>query len=294
MHSSSKAILVAGIALRHRFVDDAIENQPLLSGPVILASIGAQETGLKTDLLTALPGDLTSTDRLLLNRIDPGLFHVRHLTEPAMQLVTPRHLSNSAAYDIVGTPTIWRAPLRLTRDCYRAVVLSNGDPAWYCSWIHSIGIECPIILDLHGMWFGYRETEIQNCLSRATLVTLTRAEFSSLPRALVARAALGKHGGAALILKDGANGCIARAFGGEVELPAPQVKGEALHDIGAGDLLIGLLAGHLATISKAWTLTDIVQAYHASLSRISELLRSERPDDFVRSFVIDRDRYNLQ
>ena len=84
-----------------------------------------------------------------------------------------------------------------------------------------------------------------------------------------------------LIIKDGPAGLTIMVGGDSSTMPAPVILGPLKTDIGAGDLLLGLLATKLGFASRPTLLPDVEAAYCEVAPIVGRLLRSEGFTNFA-------------
>src|SRR5262249_33428098 len=128
-------------------------------------------------------------------------------------------------------------------------------------------------MDIDAGWAASQSPALRQCLRRAQLVTVTRRDHERLPADCIAGIGLGEPGGPALIIKSGPAGVTVLANGESVALPAPVVQQPIRTDIGAGDLLLGLLSARIALHSRPAFLETIEGAYREACPVVAQLLQ---------------------
>lgn len=272
---------VCGLTFRQLFVDDSGRDTEVarLSGPLLSAGLGVRLAGENPYLLGAVSASLSSDEFALFNTFRSGLNGVKVLQKEPLVLRTPRLLNGSVRYKILGDPALWRGSAQLPEGVNR-LVLANADPAWYAQIVATLRNEIQIFVDLHSQWLPFRPSETLTCLRAASVVTLTEAEYQILPKHLLLKSRLGAQGGPALLIKRGSRGCFLRANDQDIEMSAPELAHAPSHDVGAGDLLIGLLAGH-CPMTRTVDLEDLQRAYLRSMPTLSEFLNCNDPVTFI-------------
>lgn len=258
-------MLVAGLTLRVQLVPPLPEYAaPRLCGPALTAGLGARLfSDRPVKLATTLPRRLEPADDEILAAIDPDWSKspsVEHRDRPALTFVAPRVLGDLAGRIEGGDPTAWMpTPMALRSDA-RCIVLANGDPRCYARNLtrHSQ----LILMDVHGEWLSVRGPEFLTLFELADVVFYNERDTSRLPTG-----ALGILNARTCVVKRGSGGVSVRAGKIIADLPAPKLPGPLLTDIGAGDLLLGAVAGLLSAsdFSSTNLHSAVCEAYSAFL-----------------------------
>jgi sugar/nucleoside kinase (ribokinase family) len=174
-------------------------------------------------------------------------------------------------------PGLWRAAPS-SPDIFndRPLILANGDPDWYQQLLVSAQ-PAIVFMDLHLQWLRVREKALNACLRRTNVVTVTETEYKAMPvtvkSGLILRSE--QH---ALILKRGAQG-VTLIVGNEERALPPPAPTQVNTDVGCGDHLLGLLAGHFIRSGPALAAAPLIdrlsQAYLASLAGLERLMESD-------------------
>jgi hypothetical protein len=250
-----------------------------IGGPLIMAGLGLRSAGEKSFLLGAISSSHSAEDLALLGNFESGASNLRVLQIAPLVLSTPRLLGASSSYQIRGDPALWRGSTSVPKEVNK-LVLANADPAWYAQLLAHSRRDSQVFIDIHSQWIKFRPSETLSCLRAANVVTLTESELQLLPRQVVVQAHLGLQGGPALVIKYGASGCLVRANGREAIVPAPVLLRPASHDVGAGDLLLGLLAAH-CPFKPEIEVEDLVLAYERSMPFLAQFLSCDAPLAFL-------------
>ncbi len=250
-----------------------------IGGPLLMAGLGLRLTGQKSFLLGAISSSHSAEDLALLSNFESGASNLRVLQRAPLQFSTPRLLGTSSAYQISGDPALWRGSTSIPKEVNK-LVLANADPAWYAQLLEHRREGSQVFIDIHSQWIRFRPSETLSCLRVANVVTLTESELQLLPRQVVVQAHLGSQGGPALVIKQGASGCVVRANGREAVVPAPALSRPPSHDVGAGDLLLGLLAANCPFKSEL-EVEDLILAYERSMPFLAQFLSCDAPLAFL-------------
>lgn len=275
---AERPAVVAGLSMRM-----ATAGTPIIGGPAIYAALGVRHSGISTTLLTAVGQDLTDADVAVAAFIDDEHAPLtKRLARPMITWRSPAILGDTGRGALSDDPSLWRA---MPSDNHSidggALILANGDPDWYQALLTMCSPSL-IFMDAHMEWLRVREKALNACLQRAHVITITETEYKALPPAAKSGVALGGND-KALIIKRGAQGITILAGHQRLDLPPP-APALIRTDVGCGDLLIGLLAGHfIASFSmEPQTLIDhLSQAYLNSLPQLSELIESDSPCAFI-------------
>lgn len=257
-----------------------------IGGPLLMAGLGLRWAGVRTLLFGAVSSFHSQDELLLLRSFEGGIANLRVLRKAPLEFSTPRLLGTSSTYQISGDPALWRGSTSLPQGL-RKLVLANADPAWYAQLLAPGRENLQVFFDIHSQWLKFRPSETLSCLRAANVVTLTEDELRLLPRQLLAQARLGSPGGPALLIKHGASGCVVRANGREASVPPPVLSRPASHDVGAGDLLLGLLAAHSPS-ERELEVEDLVLAYERSMPFLAQFLSCDTPIAFLHRELLDR------
>lgn len=276
---AERPAVVAGLSLKM-----AAGGPGVIGGPAIYAALGVRHAGIRTALLTAIGQDLTDGDHDITALIDDAHSPLRQrLARPMIAWRSPAILGDRGRGTLSDDPSLWRAMPHDSRSMDgRAFILANGDPDWYQALLATCAPSV-IFMDAHMEWLRMREKALNACLKAAHVITITETEYRAMP--LSARSGVTFGGNdRALIIKRGAKGIA--IFAGhqcqELPPPAPSVLRT---DVGCGDLMIGLLAGHfLASLSTDPTqalIDRLSQSYMNSLPELAELIESDSPRVFI-------------
>ncbi len=291
--------VIGGLAMR--MIVAGRSGSSLLCGPVIAAAAGAVlMSGTPVTLLAAIPGDVTERDRRLLATLDPGWDSTDGLTRTvplkALHWIGPALVgSDVSSFRIEGNPMLWDVPVAPHRLAGRVCGLANADLRWYARVLRS-GPPALVGLDLDAGWFRYRHPDLEECLTQASFATITRADFARLPPA--ATRLLEAY---TVVVKNGPHGVVVMTGDTRDHLPPPvERQSDVRSDVGAGDLLLGCLAGALerntnatetgvATPRPGGLHTLVCDAYLKSLEVLACLLTSDSFEEFaVRRGLLER------
>ena len=276
---AERPAVVAGLSMQMIAGDTTV-----IGGPAIYAAIGVRHAGIDTALLTAIGQDLTAVDNALVAFIDDTFAPLRKkLARPMITWRSSAILGDTGRGKLSDDPSLWRAmPLDAERIAEGALILANGDPDWYQDLLTTCAPSL-IFMDAHMEWLRMREKSLNHCLQKAHVITITETEYKALPLSAKSGLTFGGHN-KALVIKRGAQGVTILAGTQRQELPPPSPS-VIRTDVGCGDLLIGLLAGHFIAsfaIKSPQTLIDqLSQAYLDSLSQLAELIESDSPRIFI-------------
>ena len=260
-------------------VSDTEPAEAGIGGPLLMAGLGLHWAGEKPFLLGAISSSHSAGDLTLLSNFESGASNLRVLQRAPLGFSAPRLLGASSGYQISGDPALWRGSTSVPKEVNK-LVLANADPAWYSQLLAQSRGSSQVFIDIHSQWIRFRPSETLSCLRAANVVTLTESELQLLPRQVVVQAHLGSQGGPALVIKHGASGCVVRANGREAIVPAPVLSRPASHDVGAGDLLLGLLAAH-CPFKPELEVEDLVLAYERSMPFLAQFLSCDAPLAFL-------------
>lgn len=265
-------MLVAGLTLRMRLAPPLAGHEVAwLGGPAITAGLGARlHSHGPVRLATTVPRHLEPGDDELLTMVDPGWRacpSVERRDRPALTFVTSRVMRDSAGRVEGGDPAAWMpGPAALCSDA-KCIALANGDPRWYA---RNLSKRAQLILvDVHGEWLPVRGSEFLTLIGLADVVFYNERDTDRLPPG-----ALGKLRTRTCVVKRGSRGVRIRTGEISADLPPPELPGPLLTDVGAGDLLLGAVAGLLrASYSDDANLHSAVcEAYSASLPTVGRYL----------------------
>lgn len=275
---AERPAVVAGLSMQMTTTGATV-----IGGPAIYAALGVRHAGISTALLTAVGQNLTDADTAVLAFVDDEHAPLRKkLARPMINWRSPAILGDAGRGVLSDDPSLWRA-MPSDNDSINgsALILANGDPAWYQALLATCAPSL-IFMDAHMEWLRVREKALNACLQKARVITITETEYKALPIAAKSGVTFGEND-KALIIKRGAQGVTILTGHQRRDLPPP-APAVVRTDVGCGDLLIGLLAGHfIATFSMgSQTLIDrLSQAYLNSLTQLSELIESESPRAFI-------------
>jgi hypothetical protein len=275
---AERPVVVAGLSMQMTTAGAAI-----IGGPAIYAALGVRHAGISTALLTAVGQDLTVADSAVAAFVDDEHVPLRkRLARPMITWRSPAILGDTGRGTLSDDPSLWRAMPSVGHNIDgAALILANGDPDWYQALLTTCAPSL-IFMDAHKEWLRMREKALNACLQKAHVVTITETEYKALPLAAKSGVTFGGDD-KALIIKRGAQGVTILAGHQRRDLPPPAPT-VIRTDVGCGDLLIGLLAGHfIASFSmEPQTLIDhLSQAYLNSLTQLSELIESHSPRAFI-------------
>jgi hypothetical protein len=259
-------------------------NTAVIGGPAVYAALGVRHAGIGTALLTAVGNDLTDADNAVAAFIDDASAPLRKtLPRPMITWRSPAVLGDTGRGALSDDPSLWRAmpPDGHSMDgC--ALILANGDPNWYQALLTTCAPSL-IFMDAHMEWLRMREKALNACLQKAHVITITETEYKALPLSARSGVSFGGHD-KALIIKRGAQGVTIMAEHQRRELPPP-APSVVRTDVGCGDLLMGLLAGHfmasLAAEPRQALIDRLSRAYMDSLAELAELIESDSPQTFI-------------
>ncbi|MBO9537890.1 hypothetical protein [Herbaspirillum sp.] len=273
-------VIVAGLSMKMKVENAA----PIIGGPAIYAALGVRYTAINTTLLTAVGRDLTDADNAIAASVDDGYIPLRKkLPRPMITWNGPAILGSMGKGTLSDNPSLWRAmPPEDYSMAGHTLILANGDPDWYETLLASYTPSL-VFMDAHIEWLRMREKSLNVCLQKAHVVTITETEYKALPLSAKSGVSFGGHD-KVLIIKRGSQGITIMAGNECRELPSPNPIAIRT-DVGCGDLLIGLLAGHFLSSSSAelpqMLIDRLTQAYLASLIPLTKLIESDRPITFI-------------
>lgn len=273
------SVVVAGLVWVMGSVSDA---QPftheVLVGPAVGAALGVRAAGAVPEFLVAISDSLSDTARRLIRALDASghLIRLRHAL-PLRWSANPV-LADTRRWHLDGDPRPWFATCDPTLLTDRVLVLANGNPSAHADLLET-GRQSFAVIDIDASWAASQVPALRRCLRRAQLVTITQGDYARLPSDLLAGSGLGQRHGAALVIKSGEGGVTVIAEGEQRQLPAPVFEGPIGTDIGAGDVLLGILGARLGLQLSPISAEDIESAYRAALPVVARLLQSA---DFIR------------
>ena len=245
----------------------------LLSGPAMATALGVAASGEPLQLLVAVPQAASANALRLLRALDADGTLWRRLPQAPLRWHTPAVIGTHRRWQLDGDPRGWSAPASAAVLSGRVLALTNGPPAAYAAMLAS-AIPRFTAFDLDARWAPSQPAALAACVRLADLLTLTRTDYQNLPPSVLAGSGAGQPGGSLLIIKDGANGVDLLADGKHLHLPPAAINGPLRTDVGAGDLLLGLLAARLGRLPAPPTLDDCAVAYLAALPVLAKLLGS--------------------
>lgn len=265
------AIVVTGLVWQQSPPQRAPGGDPAIVGPAIGAGLGAIGAGRSVDLMVSLSRGLTSEQTRFVDRMLATGDLLKRVDRPPLTWFSGpiRGSRTTASFD--GDPSAWPAacsPLGLEG---HSLVLANGNPRDH---LDTLAAQKParVVLDIDANWSFAHPGALNACIEASALVTVTVQDHARLPRDVTRGTRLGKPGGPALLLKNGADGVILEHAGETRLLPPPSLDGPLGTDVGAGDFLLGFLAGMMAPRVDPLTGDDWAEAYLASLPHLARLL----------------------
>lgn len=276
---ADRPVVVAGLSMQMALGG----GEAVLGGPAIYAALGVGLVNRRTALLSAVGQDLSDADEAIVALVDDERAPQRKsLARPMITWRSPAVLGDTGRGTLSDDPSLWRAmPSNGHSLDGGALVLANGDPDWYQSLL-SQHTPALIFMDAHMEWLRMRERALNACLKKADVVTITETEYKALPLSAKSGVDWGGHD-KALIIKRGAHGVTLLVGRQRRDLPPPAPL-MVRTDVGCGDFLIGLMAGHFmaANQSPPEPLIDLLShAYLDSLQDLAPLLESDSPKFFI-------------
>lgn len=278
--------VIAGLSMQMN--TDGGNNGYVLGGPAIYAALGIRHAGLAARLVTAIGNDLDEQANALLRFIDPDPVRLTTmLARPMIAWNSPAILGDHGKGKLTDDPARWRA-MPSTMDALKAqpLILANGDPEWHQSLLAAARPSL-VFMDVHMEWLRFREKALNVCMQQANVITITEAEYKALP---VAARSGGIFSGdnKALVIKRGSLGITILANRESRDFPPP-TPCRLGTDVGCGDFLIGLLAGHALSssepVSALLSVDRLGDAYLASLAALATLIESDSPSAFVQHSI---------
>lgn len=271
--------IVAGLVWSMIDLDTGLTPHEVLTGPAVGAAVGARAHGLKSEMLVAIPRTANARSLALLHSLDRAARLVRRVDGNGLRWTSPRILGTKRPWSLCGDPRRHTVACDDAELDGRILILANGAPDVYASMLQKRRHRFAV-MDVDGSWSASQATALQDCMSRVDLVTITQFDLERLPFRARAGVRLGQPGGPALLVKNGPSGVQIRSGGQERRMPAADCR-EVATDIGAGDVLLGCLAGTLSGVESPLTVDAVAEAYSASLPVIATLLASSDFPTFV-------------
>ncbi len=266
---------VSGLVMR--FMDSTNCTSSHVAGPAVYAAVGA---GLQTkvNLVAALSTDVSNRERDRLTSLNIDMACCEPRDEPSL-LLDVVALRRGASSVLSANPIHWTPRPMTTLESSDALLAANGDPHWL---MKTIEASTPyfVAMDLHATWMRARRTSLEYCINRADFITGTEAEFAYwagvAPNHVTRRSSV-------RLVKRGPNGVLLSSGGLTTELSAPTSSQSQPNDVGAGDLLLGLVGGGAIKRAKGMPplLSHYVEAYEEARAFLSILLASGGADDFL-------------
>lgn len=282
---ADESILVAGLVWSMAGADRApSEHDDVLVGPAVGAALGVHTSGKRSELLVALPQSIAESALFFLRTLDNRNRTWTRYPGCPLRWSAGRVLGNSRRWQLEGDPRKATASCDPARLEDRVVALANGNPSVYAPMLLQSRPRFAA-LDVDGSWAASQLPALRQCWRRVHLVSVTKTDYDRLPSEARAGSGLGQRGGPVLVLKSGPDGVTISAEGEARSLPAPTVRGAVQTDIGAGDVLLGILTARLAECRSPISLDAAASAYLAALPVLARLLQSDRFIDFARAIL---------
>lgn len=266
----------------------ALPDDPVLTGPAIGAALGAASAGGRPRLLAAVPDRLPESAWRIVRSVDPEGGLLRRRSGPPLVWRAGAVIGETRDWKLEGDPRGWTAACAPALLRGRALALANGNPGPYAELLKRAEPRF-IAIDVNVDWLPAQAPALKYCLQRAQLVTVTREDYLRLPSDLLAGTGLGRRGGPALVVKAGEAGVTVHAEGQSRWLQPPKIDGGARTDVGAGDLLLGILTARLGCKSGPVSVRDLEAAYAAALTLLARLLESESFTHFAEALPVNVD-----
>lgn len=269
---AAPAPIVAGLAWL-----DASRRPEVLAGPALGAALGAHVVGRRAELLIAIANDVPPAALRLLHALDPIGRLVQRRPGPSLRWSAAAILAETRRWRLDGDPRVWFASADPALVRGRTVVLANGHPAAHADLLER-GAPAFAGIDVDGSWAASQGPAIARCVERAQLVTIGETDFVRLPATLRAQLQLGDR---ALVRKDGARGGRITVAGDELVVPPPPLAAPVVTDVGAGDVLLGVMTTVLAAESRPLSVATVAAAYRRAWAILARLLTSPSFADFA-------------
>jgi hypothetical protein len=261
-----------------------VENlENVLTGPAVGAALGVRAWNRPTDLLIAVPNATPAGAQRLLRLLDPEGHLWTNRREPALQWFAQPIISDRQCWTLQGDPRKWVADCDPALLYDRVVTLANGNPSVYADLLEKASLRWSAI-DIDGRWSPSQPAALNRCLRRVNLVTITRRDYEQVHGHVFAGTKIGQSGGAAVVIKAGADGIIVKAEGETRLLPAPASE-KVTNDVGAGDFLLGLLTARLGSCCSPCSVAEIESAYRDALPLLARLLESDGFTSFAHALL---------
>ncbi len=242
-----------------------------LGGPLLMAGAGARCLGVRGVLVGAIPSECSSSEMEMIRAIAAPESTLITLDETPLAWHGPAICGQHTHRELLGAPQRWHHPEPPPSP--GRVVLANADPNWSLPMLLRDRPRS-IFADLDAAWGPSRIRSAAEIARRARIVTIGERDLGEWPEIKEAST----HDEGILVVKRGEHGLRVVLKGVQVELPAPIDTHEVLCDVGAGDLLIGLLG---AAMPEEMSIDRIVEAYGMARGIIRRLLSSGHPSDFL-------------
>jgi hypothetical protein len=276
-HGELSSLVVAGLVwlMRRNGPQDEV-----LAGPAIGAALGVHMLGAQPELLVAVPASLPKPALRLIEALDTSRRLWRHRHVPPLRWSCNSIRGDASRGALQGDARGWIATC--DPDCLRdrILVLANGNPSAYVDLLEN-GRPRFAAIDVDASWAPSQQAALNKCLRLVQLATITRHDYEKLPSRVLAGTKLGQREGGVLIIKSGADGVTLLADGKSQAMPPPVIDDQLNTDIGAGDLLLGLLATRLGLASQPTLIHEVEFAYREVLPVVGRLLQSDGFAEFA-------------
>ncbi len=268
-------LTVTGLCIRWAPVNDAESFS--IGGPGIYAALGARLVNAVPTLGLRLGIDVSHRELVFITRLGSLSSEIERVEQANLLWQGPILLDQTRVGMAVGEPTSMSPAQLPGSDGWLTV--ANLDPSAILS---AVGLWTgPVAVDCYEPWIRFRPKSSIALASRADVLFLTERELAAFPGN--AQRFILEAKDRFVVLKKGSRGVSLYHNGHERQLPAPTPL-VIRSDLGAGDLLLGLLSGHLAGASgpnDALTIDNLEEAYFTVRPWLSELLSASHPIEFL-------------
>ena len=244
-----------------------------LTGPAIGAALGVRAAGAQPLLMAALPACQSVNALRLVRKLDQSGELLRDRDLPPLRWIAPALVGTKRDWVLEGDPRGWVAQCDPADLQAATLILANANPRAYATLLSGARPSFTA-MDIDGRWGPTQLDALKACLPHVQLLTVTRTDLARLPRGLLAGTGIGRRPGTVLLVKDGPAGVTARIDDQERSWPAPPCDREPSTDIGAGDLLLGILGTIIGCSPTPVTHAVAEAAYVRAMPTLSALLTS--------------------